>query len=101
MAAKRRKLLVSEEEIYQILFADDSDDETTLQLDGQDFEFLDEDVDNVGAEIDLEHQVKPGPSNPPSKRIRRTASLPTTPAPMSSSDVRAAKATKEITWKKS
>lgn len=74
MAVKRHKFLVSEGEIYQILFADDSDDETALQLDGEDLEFFGEDVDNVEAETDIEHPDKPGPSNPPSKCIRHTAS---------------------------
>lgn len=55
---------MSEGEIYQILFADDSDDETALQLDGEDLEFFGEDVDNVEAETDIEHPDKPGPSNP-------------------------------------
>lgn len=74
MAVKRHKFLVSEGEIYQILFADDSDDETALQLDGEDLEFFGEDVDNVEAETDIEHPDKPGPSNPPSKCVRHTAS---------------------------
>lgn len=63
MSAKRRKFLVSEEEIYRILFTDDSDDETALQLDSEDLKFSDEDVDNVGVEIEFEHPDKPGPLN--------------------------------------
>ncbi|KAM7297180.1 hypothetical protein ISCGN_022333 [Ixodes scapularis] len=98
MAGKLRKFLVSEEEIHQILFADESDDETVSKLDGEDFDFLEEDVDNVGAEIDIEHPDKQGPSNPPSRRIRRSASLPTSKSP---SPTTGTKASKESTWKKS
>lgn len=96
MAVKRHKFLVSEGEIYQILFADDSDDETALQLDGEDLEFFGEDVDNVEAETDIEHPDKPGPSNPQvnASGIQR---LTTTTAPISSTDMSVAKATKKIT----
>ena len=55
--AAERLFIINEQNIEQILLADNSDDENNLLLDDEDVNFLEEDVDKTGEEVIIELPV--------------------------------------------
>lgn len=95
-----RKFLVTDEEIQQVLFADDSGDESALLLDGEDEEFLADDVGNVGVEIDIEPPERTC-SEPVKKRRRITVPKTITPEHDVNEGPREEAKSCSFNWKKS
>ena len=75
MPSRDRLFKIHEEDVEQILLADNSDDEDNLPLDEEDVSFLVEDVDNVGEEVIIERPLRA--STPiPSTTFAPAASTP-------------------------